>query len=413
MEKVLLYGVGKRCRKIIETFPEFKDYVDGFVDSYAKLDELYGMPVYKPEIFEGKSFKNKTVVVTALDYYNEIYSLLRNKFKLEHGQILHTREWLADILLNSNILIQPPSVRLESSTLCQLNCTGCYMRKNDSGTVGKGYLPFDDFKKFIENNTFIKRIEISNSGEPFLNPDIGKILEYAGKKEIEITILGGTNFNDVPDEVLEALVKYKAKEILISIDGASQHTYEIYRRNGNFNKVINNIEKLNSYKQKYHSEFPLLIWQFILMKHNEQDAGIAKEMAGKLNMKIQYKLDWEENFIPQNPEKLHEISGIKFFNRSDYNQNHSQIYSNDFCANMIFNPQVNWDDRLLGCCCVYQNDWNVNVFNEGLTKALQEKKYRNAVISLLGGAAETEKDTPCGQCNIFYQIVNEKNYIEI
>jgi hypothetical protein len=70
----------------------------------------------------------------------------------------------------------PKMVRIEASTLCQLNCKDCYMRKSDSGALGKGYLKFSDFKNFIKNNKFVKSIELSNSGEIFLNPDLIHIL---------------------------------------------------------------------------------------------------------------------------------------------------------------------------------------------------------------------------------------------
>jgi len=413
MKKVLLYGIGKRCQRILKTFPKIVDYVEGFVDSYVEVGEMFDKPVYKPEIFKERVFKNKTVVITAFDYYFEIYECLREEYGLEDKQILHTREWLVSLLVNSTITIRPLSVRFESSTLCQLNCTGCYMRKDDFGTAGKGYLSYDNFKRFVKRNDFIKRIEISNSGEPFLNPDLKEILKYADKKGIEITVSGGTNFNDVSEEVLEAVVKYKVRDIMIAIDGVSQETYEIYRRNGNLDKVISNIEKLNKYKEAYCSEVPVLTWQFILMKHNECDIEMAKEMADKLNMNIQYKLDWGGNFMPQNPEKVFEVTGIAFFNRTDYNENNSEIYTNDLCADMIFNPQINWDGRLLGCCSVYKNDWKVNVFDVGLENALQDEKYRHAIIGLLGGPGKIEKDMPCGECNVFYSVVSQKKFIEI
>ena len=101
---------------------------------------------------------------------------------------------------------------------------------------------------FLDSDDFIKEIEISNSGEVFLNPDIDLILEYAYKKNISIYIDNGTNFNSVREEAIENLVKYGVKRITFSIDGASQDVYSMYRRNGNFDRVIENIKKLNFYK---------------------------------------------------------------------------------------------------------------------------------------------------------------------
>ena len=45
---------------------------------------------------------------------------------------------------------------------------------------------FEDFSNFIDTNPEIKRIEMSNWGEIFLNKDIVKILEYAFRKGVTL-----------------------------------------------------------------------------------------------------------------------------------------------------------------------------------------------------------------------------------
>ena len=50
--------------------------------------------------------------------------------------------------------------------------------------------------------------------------------------------------------MLETLVKYRFTGLTFSIDGTSQETYEKYRRNGNFNNVIENIKKIKFTKRK-------------------------------------------------------------------------------------------------------------------------------------------------------------------
>ena len=44
--------------------------------------------------------------------------------------------------------------------------------------------------------------------------------------------------------------------IFVSIDGASEATYRLYRQGRSFNRVINNVNRINYYKKKYNSEFP-------------------------------------------------------------------------------------------------------------------------------------------------------------
>jgi len=150
----------------------------------------------------------------------------------------------------------PTKVRLEATTLCQLRCTACPMFSNSF--LGKDYLKIADFEKFIQNNRYVKEIELSNKGEIFLNPDLFHIIKHAFENNVKLTAGNGVNFNSVSDEIIEALVKYQFRFMSVSIDGASQEIYSMYRVNGDFNTVIENIKKLNACKKKYNSKFPML-----------------------------------------------------------------------------------------------------------------------------------------------------------
>ena len=69
-------------------------------------------------------------------------------------------------------MVNPRTVRIDASTVCQLDCRAC---PNAAGEIQKniraGFLSFEDFKKVMEDNTWIEDIELSNWGEIFLNPD--------------------------------------------------------------------------------------------------------------------------------------------------------------------------------------------------------------------------------------------------
>lgn len=226
----------------------------------------------------------------------------------------------------------PRKVRIDASTLCQLACKSCYMRKCNYGTMGRGYLKFSDFEKFIQNNPFVKIIELSNSGEIFLNPDLFQIIKYAFENNIELHASNGVNLNQVSDEMLEALVRYNFRFITISIDGASQETYSLYRVNGDFDTVIDNIKKLNVFKQKYNSPFPVLQWQYILMEHNENDVVKAKAMAEELKIRIFFKLTWDTEYVPTNVEMLKKETGLTFLTREEVFRNEGRVYLHTICV---------------------------------------------------------------------------------
>ena len=400
MKKVIIYGVGRECDKLFDNFLGLIEHVEVFVDKYSSKNLHRGLPVIHPTELEKNDYLESTfIVATRRVFYEEIEAELIDTYGVVKENIRYYYEWLAELLeKDTNVVVRPVSVGIEASTLCQLNCVSCYMRKTDYASVGKGVLKFEDFKRFIEDYPFIQRVELSNNGEVFLNPDIDRILEYAYEKNVEITMLGGVNFNYIADSTVENLVKYNVKNITVAIDGASQEIYEKYRRNGNFNKVISNIKKVNQFKEKYQSNYPHMMWQYILMEHNECDVEKAKEMAKDLEMIISFKLDWAGSFKPQNAEKLSEITGLTVFNRNEYFEKTGELYAANLCNQLVFKPYINWDGRLLGCCCVHEKDWKRNVFEDNFIEALNSGEYKKSVLKVLGSKQELDTDNPCMSC---------------
>lgn len=152
------------------------------------------------------------------------------------------KEWLYPEIL-------PENIRIDASTICQLKCEGCYFQKSDYQGLGPGFLRVDDFEKVLIDNPQIKRVELSNYGEIFLNPELISIMKCAHERSVALEAAMGVNFNTVTREQLEALVKYRFAFISVSIDGASQQSYSKYRRGGDFDTVIENIKELQALKK--------------------------------------------------------------------------------------------------------------------------------------------------------------------
>lgn len=160
-------------------------------------------------------------------------------------------------------------IRLEASSVCQLKCPGCPNTTNEiSRSIGAGYLSFDNFKHVIESARELEEVELSNFGEIFLNPDLAKMIEYALGKGVVLRADNGCNLNTISDEMQELLCVNSFKSITCSLDGASNRVYKMYRRNGDFDKVISVIQDINRFKEKHKTRYPELTWQFIIMPHN-------------------------------------------------------------------------------------------------------------------------------------------------
>ena len=112
------------------------------------------------------------------------------------------------------------SIRIDASNFCQLRCTSCFYSEG-TPPFTKKHLKFSDFKKFVDQYPTFKEIELSDNGEIFLNPELEEIIQYAHSKKVRLTARNGVNFSSVSEKLLEALVKYQFRILLVSLDGAS------------------------------------------------------------------------------------------------------------------------------------------------------------------------------------------------
>jgi len=269
-------------------------------------------------------------------------------------------------------------------------------------TIGHGFLKFTNFKKLVDANPWIKNIEISNWGEIFLNPELKDIVKYSRARNVNLHAHSGSNLNTISEDMLEALVKYRLQNLTVSLDGASDETYSMYRIGGNFNKVIENIKKINHYKHKYDSDFPQLTWQFVIFGHNEHEIPAAKKMAKDLGMSFSPSLNaqfWDPPFSPvKNKDFIIKETGLEFATREEFEEKYKINYHNT-CPQLWMTPQINWNGDLLGCCWNMFSDYG-NVFTSGLTECLKSKKYISSKKTLLG-LEKPKEDIPCFKCSCF------------
>jgi len=305
-------------------------------------------------------------------------------------------------------MISPTAIRIDACSICQLKCPLC-SNLTPGNIIGKGKLKAVDFKRLVDDNPCIRKVELGNKGEVFLNNELAEIIRYAYEKGIMTSINTGANLNDASDEALEALVKYQTHRLRVSIDGATQQTYEKYRIGGELKKVIYNIHKINALKEKYHSCKPDLLYQFIVFGHNEHEMRQAMTLACMLNMKIQFKLNrFPETFSVKNRERVKRYVG--YFDRHDLFQKTGMDYARNKCLHLWKSPQVNWDGKLIGCC---HNTWAVfaeNVFDDGLMSGVNNEKMEYA-RKMLTGSASPDHAVPCARCSMYEGLQHHGNWL--
>lgn len=173
----------------------------------------------------------------------------------------------------------PYWLTIDPSSACNLACVLCPTGQK-RGTRPNTLLSFEDYKKIIDKlGPYLLHIDFCNWGEPLLNKQTAKMIAYTKMKyQIEIKLDTNLNINLTKEEAFE-LIGSGIDCISASIDGASQKTYEIYRKDGDFEKAIKNLELLVKAKKELNLKTLRIHWQFLVFKHNEHEIEKARKMS--------------------------------------------------------------------------------------------------------------------------------------
>jgi len=268
---------------------------------------------------------------------------------------------------------KPFSLVLDTSSLCNLECVWCPtgQRRN---TREQCIMPYDKvIKIFAKLGPYLKKVMLCNWGEPFLNKDLIKEISFI-KNKYDFHLIVSSNLNtELSQEQANDLIASGLDILICSIDGATQETYEKYRRNGNLSIVFKNLKLLTKAKKENHKDSPFIIWQYLVFKHNEQELDMAKKIATDIGVD-------DINFMkPWCPEDW--ISTLPEYSNYTINENDKKEYKqlSKHCYCLWTTIVINANGSVSPCCSVEdeKNDFG-NFFNQSLFKLWNNKNYQAA-----------------------------------
>lgn len=171
--------------------------------------------------------------------------------------------------IDKNILTSPISASIEPTNICNLRCPECL---SGLGLLHRerGMMRLDEFKTILCNlPPSLIHLFIYFQGEPLLNRDFVKMVSEA--KQRGLFVATSTNGAFLTEAVCEGIVASKLDHIIVSVDGATEETYQKYRRGGSLAEVVAGIKRLVSSKCEHLSQTPLVELQFIVFRHNESE----------------------------------------------------------------------------------------------------------------------------------------------
>jgi hypothetical protein len=142
-----------------------------------------------------------------------------------------------------------------------------------------------------ELGPYLFEVELCNWGEPMLARDLEAMIEHASRAGIATQFTTNLSLRIDADRA-RALVESGLSVLGVSIDGATQKTYEAYRVRGDLALVLDNCRLIAEAKQRAGSRTPLLIWSFHGFPHNVDELDEARRRAEDLGMTFAATKGW-------------------------------------------------------------------------------------------------------------------------
>jgi pyrroloquinoline quinone biosynthesis protein E len=140
----------------------------------------------------------------------------------------------------------PVKLDIENVSRCNFRCTMCQVSDWAHGQRARD-LPLPCFKRLIDEQYGLVEIKLQGMGEPLLQRgDYFEMITYARRSHIWVRTTTNASLLHLKDNY-KRLVDVDPNEIQISIDGATEATFEGIRRQSDFDRVTKNCVLINDY----------------------------------------------------------------------------------------------------------------------------------------------------------------------
>ncbi|MEZ5400244.1 MAG: radical SAM protein [Bryobacteraceae bacterium] len=204
----------------------------------------------------------------------------------------------------TSLLSRPLGLVVDPVNGCNLACPGCvHSRFSRDGKLfdwRPGRLPLDRFAQLLDRyGPYAFQAMFCNYGEPLVNPDTPRLVGMA--KGYLMQTMFSTNLA-VRGFDADAYVESGLDQMVVSIDGATQGVYELFRRRGDIEIAYRNLRLLIEAKRRAGKRTPVVCWHYLAFEHNEHEIPLAAETARQLGVDVfrvvtPFDVSWDDPSI--------------------------------------------------------------------------------------------------------------------
>ena len=176
------------------------------------------------------------------------------------------------------------TVLVDVSNKCNIRCRMCYFHFDSVFHRKSEFLSPESFRSIAER-LFPRAhtVYLSAGNEPLTSPHFAELLRIAAPYQVpDLKFL--TNALLVTPEIAEAIVISGVHQVHISIDGATEETYERIRVGGKFARLKQGVRLLSEARARHGSQTPHLQFNITLMRSNLQELTGFVDLAQELGV---------------------------------------------------------------------------------------------------------------------------------
>ena len=251
----------------------------------------------------------------------------------------------------------PASLIVETTSRCNLKCPMCPRQYSDYPAADMDPALFEKIVDEVRGQSGL--IFPWGLGEPLLNPDIFRMIRYC--REAGLYTVVSTNATMLGREQGREIILSGLDNLIIAFDGTTPESYEKYRVNASFEKVLANVLEFLELKKEMKSRI------YVVMQ--------MVRLPGNAHQVEDYHRMWDREGVDEIRIKEDEIvvEGVAFAGRAEMKVRRNPCY-------LLWQGPVHIDYKgdFRPCCYMFQNEPIGNV-KEHSIKDLWSSKAMQAL----------------------------------
>jgi MoaA/NifB/PqqE/SkfB family radical SAM enzyme len=268
---VYLWGAAQTGIGMLHALRRISVNAVGFIDKRKNelSGSVRGLPVFFPgEVLTASAEVKPFIINTTTLHTDEIIAECRDAGLTQENDFISYEQ------------LCPFDYIVIVSSVCNLRCISCPVGNRPYG-MNAGFMRASDYEKVLDKilaeSPLLTMIQLFNWGEPFLNPELARIVGVTNERNVLCSLSSNMNLSREFEDVIVA----KPAFLRISMSG-NEHSYGITHAGGKWDLLMKNLRKLHELKDRYNPDMTVEIAYHVYATTVAQDIVDTRSLCDSL-----------------------------------------------------------------------------------------------------------------------------------